>query len=76
MQEVYGFNAAEIYLPISFGVAPVVVNSLRVMGVGLQKAGDLIVASPLAVTGPGPQRVGELLCRDSGLHARASLLDL
>ena len=50
MQEVYGFNPAEIYRPIPFGVAQVVVkvvvNSLRVMGVGLQKAGDLIVASP------------------------------
>ena len=54
MQEVYGFNPAEIYRPIPFGVAQVVVkvvvNSLKVMGVGLQKADDLIVASPPALS--------------------------
>jgi hypothetical protein len=80
LQEVYEVNPAEIYRLIPIGVAQVVVkvvvNSLSVMGVGLQKAGDLIVASPRAVTGPRPLRVGELLCRDSGLHAQASLLDL
>jgi hypothetical protein len=57
LQEVYEFNSAEIYRPIPIGVAQVVikvvVNSLRVMGVGLQNAGDLIMASPALSPVPG-----------------------